>query len=265
VELAGAIAELARFGMEKDFRRFDPASARIVLVQSAPRLLPTFPEPLSAETERALGRLGVEVLCGSRVEAIDERGVTVDGRRIAASTVLWAAGVAASPAARWLGREADAAGRVKVGPDLSVPGLPDVYAIGDTALASAWNGGPVPGLAPAAKQGGEYVARVIRARVEGRPLPGPFVYRHRGSLATIGRKAAVADLGFLRLRGSVAWWFWGALHVGFLVGLRNRVSVLLDWLWSYLTFGGGTRLITGGPPLPAESAARPQLRRVASS
>jgi NADH dehydrogenase/putative oxidoreductase len=265
VELAGAIAELARFGMEKEFRHFDPASARILLVQAAPRLLPTFPEPLSEVTQTSLAKLGVEILLNSRVEMIDDGGVTVSGRRIPSRTVLWAAGVMASPAARWLGAEADGAGRAKVGPDLSVPGLPNVFVVGDTALANAWKGGPVPGLAPAAKQGGAYVAQLIRARVEGRKEPAPFVYRHVGSLATIGRKAAVVDFGFMTLRGTVAWWFWGAMHVGFLIGLRNRVSVMFDWLWAYLTFSGGTRLITGGPSATQESVARPELRRVAVS
>jgi NADH dehydrogenase/putative oxidoreductase len=265
VELAGAIAELARFGMDKEFRRFDPASARVLLVQAAPRLLPTFAPALSAESQRALARLGVEVMLDSRVEAIDALGVTVNGQRFAARTVLWAAGVMASPAARWLGCEADAAGRVKVGADLSVPGLPNVFVVGDAALSQAWNGTPVPGLAPAAKQGGDFVARLIRARVEGRREPGAFVYRHMGSLATIGRKEAVVELGRLRLHGSLAWWFWGALHVGFLVGLRNRVSVLFDWAWSYLTFSGGTRLITGARAPADEPAARPELRRVANA
>lgn len=246
VELAGAIAELARFGMEKEFRRFDPASAEVVLVQAGPRILPAFPEALSERSRRALERLGVRVLLDSRVERIDEGGVMVNGGRIQSRTVLWAAGVVASPAARWLGSAADNAGRVKVGPDLTVAGLPEVYAIGDTALSLAWKGKPVPGLAPAAKQAGDYVAKAIQARVEGRPAPGPFVYRHLGSLATIGRKAAVADFGRVRVWGAPAWWLWGVVHVGFLVGLRNRFSVMLDWFWSYLTFRGGTRLITGG-------------------
>ncbi|HXN10466.1 MAG TPA: NAD(P)/FAD-dependent oxidoreductase, partial [Steroidobacteraceae bacterium] len=251
VELAGAIAELARFGMEKEFRRFDPASARIVLVQSAPRVLPTFDERLSAIAQRSLERLGVEVLLGSRVEDIDAQGVVVSARRIEARTVLWAAGVMASPAARWLGAEADSAGRVKVGPDLRVPGLPQVFAIGDTALSLGWEGKPVPGLAPAAQQAGQYVARSIAAQLSGAAAPGPFAYRHRGSLATIGRQAAVADFGWLRLWGAPAWWLWGLVHVGFLVGLRNRVATMTNWFWAYLTFGGGIRLITGeDPPAP---------------
>jgi putative oxidoreductase len=255
VELAGAIAELARFGMEKEFRGFDPASARVILVQSAPRVLPTFDARLAATAQRSLEKLGVEVLVGSRVDHIDAQGVSVSGRRIAARTVLWAAGVMASPAAKWLKADADSAGRTKVGADLSVPGLPNVYVIGDAALSNAWNGRPVPGLAPAAKQGGAYVAHVIRARVAGREPPQPFKYRHQGSLATIGRKSAVADFGLVKLWGTPAWWLWGLVHVGFLVGVRNRISTMTNWFWSYLTYTGGIRLITGGPgPQPGESA-----------
>ena len=244
VELAGAIAELARWGMAKDFRHFDPASARVILVQSGARILPTFPEALSAAATRSLAALGVDVRVKSRVQGINADGVTVNDERIASRTVLWAAGVVASSAAAWLNVPADPAGRVIVGPDLSVPGLPNVFAIGDTALALAWDGKPVPGLAPASKQGGQYVARVIRARELGKPPPPPFRYQHLGSLATIGRKAAVADFGFVKLSGAPAWWLWGFIHVGFLVGTRNRVSVMFDWFWAYLTFRSGTRLIT---------------------
>jgi len=263
VELAGAIAELARWGMEKEFRRFDPAQAKVILVQSGPRLLPTFPEDLSAATARSLSRLGVDVRVGSRVQDIDADGATVSGERIRARTVLWAAGVVASPAAKWLAVAADSAGRVKAGPDLAVPGLPNVYVVGDTAASDAWNGKPVPGLAPAAKQAGAHVAALIRARVEGRADPGPFVYRHLGSLATIGRKAAVVDFGWLRLSGAMAWWFWGAIHVGFLVDLRSRLSVMFDWIWAYLTYRSGTRLITGGQPATAAPvvAAPPAAER----
>ena len=251
VELAGAIAELARFGMEKEFRNFDPAQARVILVQSAPRLLPAFPEKLASIAQASLEKLGVEVLTHSRVEDIDAHGVAVNGMRIAARTVLWAAGVMASPAAQWLGATADAVGRIKVGDDLSVPGLPQVFAIGDTALSAAWAGQAVPGLAPAAKQGGLYVAQLILARINGGPTPGAFAYRHRGSLATIGRKSAVADFGFVKLWGAPAWWLWGLVHVGFLVGLRNRAATMVNWFWAYLTFGGGIRLITGGDDKPA--------------
>lgn len=246
VELAGAIAELARFGMEKEFRSFDPAQARVILVQAGPRILPTFPEALSAITKRSLEQLGVEVRINSRVEQIDNDGVLINGERIPSRTVLWAAGVIASPAARWLEAECDNAGRLKVGPDLSVAGVSDVFAIGDTALAQSWQGKPVPGLAPAAKQGGIYVAKLIAARVLGRRMPGAFEYKHLGSLATIGRKAAVADFGSVTFTGALAWWLWGAVHVASLVGARNRFSVILDWFWSYLTFQSGTRLITGG-------------------
>lgn len=245
VELAGAIAELARHGMEQEYRRIDPASAKVILVQAAPRILPTFPEDLSEKARHALERLGVDVRLNSRVENIDADGVIVSGERIPSSTVFWAAGVVASPAAQWLGAEGDSAGRVKVNPDLSVSGFANVFAVGDTALSTGWEGRPVPGLAPAAKQGGAYVARLIRSRVLNREDPGAFRYRHLGSLATIGRKAAIADFGKLRLSGAWAWWLWGAVHVAFLVGLRNRVSVLFDWFWAYLTYRSGTRLITG--------------------
>jgi len=215
-----------------------------VLIQAGPRILPAFPERLARLATASLVRLGVEVMVESRVEQIDANGVRVSGKRIEARTVLWAAGVVASGAARWLGAEADSAGRIKVGADLSVPGHPNIFAIGDTAMSNAWNGDPVPGLAPAAKQGGQYVARAIRARISGRPAPAPFRYVHLGSLATIGRKAAVASLGGVELWGAPAWWVWGLVHLGFLVGLRNRISVVLDWLWAYLTFRSGTRLIT---------------------
>ena len=245
VELAGAIAELARFGMEKEFRSFDPTLARVILVQAGSRILPTFPESLSKVTKRSLEKLGVEVLLNSRVEKIDQAGVMVNGERIAARTVLWAAGVVASPAAKWLQADADAAGRLKVNGDLSVPGATNIFAIGDTSLTSAWRGNAVPGLAPAAKQGGVYVAKLISARVLGRVAPVSFKYTHLGSLATIGRKAAVADFGFLKLSGAPAWWLWGFIHIGFLVGVRNRVSVLFDWFWAYLTSRSATRLITG--------------------
>ena len=260
VELAGAIAELARFGMDKDFRRFDPATARVVLVQAGPRILPAFPPLLSLHATQALEKLGVEVLVDSRVELIDAEGVTVNGTRIASRTVLWAAGVVSSPAAKWIGAPADTAGRVKVADDLSVPGMPGVFAVGDTAASTAWDGQPVPGLAPAAKQGGAYVAMVIRNRIAGRGAPPPFRYRHLGSLATIGRKAAVADFGRVRISGTLAWWLWGLVHVGFLVGVRNRVSVMFDWFWAYLTLRSGTRLITGaGDPAatPVAAAQRP--------
>ena len=245
VELAGAIAELARHGLTREFRMFDPANARIVLVQAADRVLPTFPSSLSAAAKRSLAALGVEALTSREVKALDGRGADVGGEWIAARTVVWAAGVTASPVAAWLGVETDRAGRVRVGPDLRVPGRSEIFVIGDTATCNAWRGMPSPGLAPAAKQGGAYAARAIRAALAGRPEPPPFRYRHYGSLATIGRQAAVADFGGVRVRGAPAWWLWGTAHIAFLIGARNRITVLATWLWAYLTFRRGSRLITG--------------------
>lgn len=246
VELAGAIAELAQHGLAGEFRHIDPAKTRVLLVQSAPRLLPTFPETLSVISSRSLQALGVEVLTKSRVEQIDADGVLVSGQRIGARTVFWAAGVMASPAAQWINGEADAAGRLKVGPNLTAPGLLNVFAVGDTVLSDAWDGNPVPGLAPAAKQQGVYVACAIKARLEGSASPPPFRYRHMGNLATIGRQAAVVDFGSIRLSGALAWWLWGVAHLLFLVDTRKRLSVAIEWFWAYLTFKRGTRLITGG-------------------
>ena len=245
VELAGAIAELARFGMEGEFRTIDPAAARVVLVQSAPVLLPSFPPSLSAEAARALRALGVELRLNAKVEGIDASGVVINGDHLPSHTVLWAAGVMASAAATWLGITGDRAGRIPVGPDLRVADCGEVFAIGDTALSNAWNGQAVPGLAPAAKQQGEYIAGLVCARLAGRKPPPPFRYVHFGSLATIGRRAAVAEFGKLRFKGALAWWIWGAAHILFLVGGRNRVIVVVQWLWDYLTFRRGTRLITG--------------------
>jgi NADH dehydrogenase len=245
VELAGAIAELARQTIAADFRHIDPRQARVLLVEAGPRLLPALPEPLSAFARRALERLGVEVRLATMVTGVDEDGVTMGAERLPAATVLWAAGVAASPAARWLGAGHDRAGRVEVEADLTLPGHPEIFVIGDTALATDTKGEPLPGIAPAAKQAGAYVAKVIRARARGRRAPGPFRYRHLANLATIGRKAAVADFGRIRLKGRIAWWLWGIAHIYFLIGFRNRLAVALDWFWSYLTFQRGARLITG--------------------
>ena len=245
VEIAGAIAELARFGMSGDFRSVDPTVSRIVLVQSASRLLPTFAEALSIEAAAALRRLGVEVLLEERATMIDPSGVTTKRGFIPARSVLWAAGVKASAAASWLDAEADVAGRVVVGTDLRVPGCANIFAIGDTCASMAWAGKAVPGLAPAAKQAGRYVARAIRIHVRGGPPPAPFLYRHEGSLATIGRKAAVADFGRVKLTGATAWWLWGAVHLLFLIDGRSRAGVLVEWLWDYFTLRRGTRLITG--------------------
>jgi len=246
VELAGAVAELARRALARDFRAIDPRGTRVILVEAGPRLLANFPEALSQYTARALGRLGVEVRLGRAVTHCDADGVRIGDEAIRAATVVWAAGVAASPPARWLGVDADRAGRVAVTPELRAPGLEDVWVIGDAALAKGAGGAALPGIAPVAKQQGRYVARAIAARVAGREPPAPFVYRNRGLLATIGRKAAVIAWGRLRLRGWIAWWIWGAAHVYFLVSLRNRVIVVTQWLWSYVFFERGARLITGG-------------------
>lgn len=245
VELAGAIAELARQSLREEFRTADPRTARIILVQSPHRILPAMPESLSTAAARSLQDLGVEVMTGSRVEGIDEHGVVIGDERIEARTVLWAAGVMASAAGRWIDAERDRAGHIVVGPDLAVPRLQGVFAIGDTAACPGPDGHPLPGLAPVAMQQGQYVAKAIRGATEGRRAPGPFRYRDLGTMATIGRKSAVANLQGLKLSGSIAWWLWGLVHVTFLVDLRTRIAVLFDWFWSYLTYGRSTRLITG--------------------
>jgi NADH dehydrogenase/putative oxidoreductase len=244
VELAGAIAELARHGLKNEFRSIDPAEARVLLIQAGDRVLPTFPPALSTAAAKALQALGVEVLLGGAVEGVDAMGLSLSGQRIPCATAFWAAGVAASPAATWLGAPADRAGRLCVAPDLTVPGHANIFAVGDTATVNAWNGMPVPGLAPAAKQQGAYVAHAIRARLAGKTGTADFRYSHAGSLATIGRRAAVADFGRVRLKGPLAWWLWGAIHILFLAGTRNRLVVGIQWFWAYLTFGRGIRLIT---------------------
>jgi len=244
VELAGAIAELGRKALASDFRNIDPRETRVVLVEAGPRVLPAFPERLSATAKRALETLGVEVRLGKPVTGCDEGGIIVDGERIEARTILWAAGVAASPAAKWLSAEKDRADRVIVGPDLTLPGHPEIFVLGDTALVPDAAGKPLPGIAPVAKQQGFYAARLIRARLAGKALPA-FRYRHLGSMATIGRKVAVADFGRVTMSGRIAWLLWGVVHVCFLIGFRNRLAVLLDWLWAYVTFQRGSRLITG--------------------
>ena len=244
VELAGAIAELAKKALASDFRSIDPRAARIVLIEGGDRVLPVFAPPLSAYALRALERMGVEVWLKRQVTACDGNGLVASGERLECATILWAAGVAASPAARWLGAANDRAGRVKVEPDLSVPGHDRIFVIGDTA-AVAHEGGSVPGIAPAAKQEGAYVASVITAAVSGRDKPGAFRYRHDGNLATIGRNAAVIDFGKVQLKGFVAWLIWAVVHVYFLIGNRHRLLVALQWMYSYVTFGRGARLIVG--------------------
>ena len=247
VEMAGAIAEVARRTLQHDFRRIDPRQSRIILIEAGPRLLPTFPEALSDYARRSLRGMGVEVELNRMVTGCDAQGVSLDGGRIEAATVIWAAGVVASPAADWIGATHDRAGRIKVNPDLSVPGRPEIFAAGDTALVTDRDGHAVPGIAPAAKQMGRYVAKVIAARVENRPATPPFSYRHLGELAAIGRTSAVVKLGALRLTGFLGWLFWSAVHIYFLIGLRNRFVVAVNWLWNYLTFKRGARLIGVAP------------------
>lgn len=244
VELAGAIAELARRALAKDFRNIDPRAARIFLIEAGPALLATMPRDLSNDAQHRLEKLGVEVRLNAPVTAVDAAGVTIGAARIEARTVLWAAGVAASPAGQWIGAECDRAGRIKVNADLSVPGHPEIFAIGDTTLVIDTGGKPLPGVAPVAKQQGVYVGRLTKARMEGAKVV-PFHYRNFGNLATIGRKAAVIDFGWIHLRGSVAWVIWSVAHIFFLIGFRNRLTVALDWLWAYFTFQRGARLITG--------------------
>lgn len=243
VELAGTLAEIARHTLRGEFRRADPRQARVMLLEAAPRILGSFPESLSEKARKQLIRLGVEVHTGKAVKAIDEYGVSVGDERIAARTVIWAAGVAASPLARCLDVPLDRAGRVPVEPDLSVPGHPQVYVAGDLAAVKC-KGKPVPGVAPAAKQMGNHLARVIIAKLKGKPAL-PFRYRDYGNLATIGRKAAVVDLRGFRFSGVFAWWFWLAAHIFFLIGFRNRLVVLIDWAHAYWSYQRSARIILG--------------------
>jgi NADH dehydrogenase len=220
---------------------------RVLLIEAGRRILPTFPETLSAKAERQLARLRVEVRTGSPVTACEAHAITLKGgERIEVACTFWAAGVAASPAASWLGAKADRAGRVEVTAQLTLPGHPEIFVIGDMASVKQPDGRQVPGVAPAAKQMGAYVADVIRRVVTRDDPPRPFRYQDYGNLATIGRKAAVADFGRVRLSGLPAWLVWSLAHIYFLIGFRNRAAVMLDWIWSYLTFGRGARLITGG-------------------
>lgn len=244
VELAGAIAELARKVIIRDFRRIDSSSARVVLVEAGNRVLPTMPEALSDRAKRQLEALGVEVRLQERVTGCDADGVKLgEEQKIRSSCVLWAAGVMASKAAKWLGVPGDRAGRVHVDRNLNPPDHDDIFVIGDTAAVLHADGRPVPGIAPAAKQMGQHAARSILARLAGRTIE-PFAYRHLGNLATIGRKAAVADFGRIRLSGLTAWLVWNIAHLWFLVGFRNRAVVFMDWALAYLRYDRSARLIT---------------------
>ena len=255
VELAGALADIARTVLVSDFREIDPREARIVLVEAGPRVLPPFPETLSAKAEKALTRLGVEVRNGQAVTAVDSAGVDLGDERIDARTVLWAAGVAASPLGKTLGVPIDRAGRVIVEPDLSVPGHPEVFVIGDLAAFLHQTGKALPGVAPAAIQQGRHTAKNILRRIAGKPTE-TFRYVDKGNLATIGKAAAVADFGFLRISGLVAWLLWIVVHILFLIGFRNRVIVVFDWAWAYFTSQRAARLITGEVRAPGRARGR---------
>ncbi|MBB3216319.1 NADH dehydrogenase [Ochrobactrum sp. RC6B] len=246
VELAGIIAELAKQTIWPEFRNIDTRQTRVMLLEAGPRILAAFPEDLSDYALSALEKLGVEVRLGIPVKDITAEGVTVGEGFIPCRTAIWAAGVAASPAATWLGAESDRAGRVKVLSNLNVPGHEDIFVIGDTAWVEGPDGKPVPGIAPAAKQQGAYVATVIKSRIEGQTPPMPFRYKHQGNLATIGRGAAVVDMGRFKLKGIIAWWFWGIAHIFFLIGTRSRAAVAWSWLWTYISGQHSARLITQG-------------------
>ena len=243
VELAGAIAEISRQSLRKEFRRIDPMTARIMLLEAGPRILAPYPEDLALYATRALVRKGVDVRASITVTKCDAAGVDTSAGRIPSATIIWAAGVKASPAATWLGAQADRAGRVKVTADLTLPDDPNVFVIGDAAAAPS-QGAPIPGIAPAAKQMGAHVAKNIIARAGGAAGIGPFHYEHYGDLATIGRNAAVVSFGKFKLRGFIAWGFWSVAHIYFLIGARHRITVAFNWAWDYLTFQRGVRLIT---------------------
>jgi NADH dehydrogenase len=251
VELAGTIADLAHDTLPRDFRAIDTHRTKVLLVEAGRKVLSGYSDDLSDYAKIALEELGVEVNLGAAVTQIDRNAVTFGERRVEARTIIWAAGVRASPAAEWLGVPADGNGRIIVEPDLSVPRHPDIFAVGDTVAVQASDGSPVPGIAPAAKQGGAYVAETIRRRISGESEQRAFHYHHEGSLAQIGKRKAVIDFGWVKLRGTIAWWLWGIAHIYFLVGVRSRLSVALNWLWIYLRNQRGARLITQADGEPA--------------
>ena len=253
--MASTLAEMSRMALKHDFRHIDPRSARILLYEAAPRILPTFPEVLSAKAQRHLESLGVEVYTNTRVTSVDDAGIVADGKRVPAETVLWSAGVLASPAARWLGAAMDRSGKILVNADLSVPGHPEIFAIGDTAHVVAESRNllgikskqpmTMPGVAQPAIQEGQYVARLIRRRVAGKPDPAPFWYWDKGDLAIVGRTYALADLRFVRFAGFLAWIVWAVVHIYFLIGFANRLFVVLGWGVAFLTKQRQVRVFPG--------------------
>ncbi|MEM7597421.1 MAG: NAD(P)/FAD-dependent oxidoreductase [Pseudomonadota bacterium] len=258
VEMAGAIAELANISLRGDFRRISPDRAKVLLVEGGPRVLAAFPEKLSKKAEASLRKLGVDVRTGAIVEDVTGDHVVVEGETIPAATVIWGAGVKVDNLEAWLGRETDRVGRVAVGPDLTVPGLPNVSVIGDAAKVPWKNGLDVPGIAPAAKQEGKYTGRRLAALVAGKVAPRPFRYRHLGNLATIGRNSAIISLGWFKLSGFVAWCIWGAVHIYFLIGVKRPLFVAMSWVSNYLFRSKGARLITGMEGLRANRTHIPK-------
>jgi NADH:ubiquinone reductase (H+-translocating) len=249
VELAGAIAQMARVTLKADFRRVDPRSSRVVLLDNGPRILAGFSEELSRKAHARLTAMGVEIHTGAHVEQVDDTGVVVGGQRIASRTVLWTAGVRPSPAGRWLRAETDRAGRARVQPDLSIAGHPEVFVVGDTA-AVEHDGRPLPGVAQVAMQQGRYVGRLIASRAAGRPAPAPFSYFDKGNMAVIGRNFAILESGRLRLSGFPGWAAWAFIHLAYLPQAEHRASVILEWGWNYLTGRQYSRLILD-PHVPA--------------
>jgi NADH dehydrogenase FAD-containing subunit len=265
VEMAGAIAVLVRSTLKSEFRRIDPASARIVLVDQALRVLSPFSEDLSRAAQQRLENLGVEVRLGHSVDQIDEDGVVVAGERIVSKTVIWTAGVAPSPAGKWLQVETDGAGRVRIQSDLHVPGHPEIFVVGDTASLDQ-DGKPLPGVAQVAMQQGRYAGKLIHNRVVGKPAPGPFSYFDKGSMAVVGKGFAVLQSGKVHISGVVAWLAWAAIHLQFLAQSSLRVSVFLQWVWTYFTRQRGSRLIVNHHgSVPARTAADTGIRATVSS
>jgi NADH dehydrogenase len=255
VEMAGAIAELAKTALARDFRNIDSNALRIMLVEASPTILSAFPGDLPRYAAAALTRLGVEVMLGAPVRSIDAEGLQVGDRRIDAATVIWAAGTRANEAAAWLGADAARNGALRVLPDCSVEGRPHVFAIGDVASFTGSDGKPLPGLAPVAKQQGRYVGQLIWSKVQGRGAAAPFQYENWGSMAVIGRSHAVADFGTIRLRGFIAWLSWSLVHLMLLVDFRSRLTVYVNWAWSWFTRGRGVRLLTRPPHSPVAKPA----------
>ena len=261
VELAGAISDISRHYLEEEFRSIDPSRSRIILLEGGPRVLPTYPEDLSASAEKQLRQMGVEVRTNAMVTNVEDRLVTVGQEKIPAAAILWAAGVSASPLGKMLGAPTDRAGRVIVEPDLTIPGHPEVFVVGDLAASKMKDGNLVPGVAPAAIQMGKYAAHQIKRVLKGQPRE-PFEYWDKGSLATIGRSHAVADFGRFHVSGYFAWLSWLFVHLFFLIGFRNRLLVMMEWGWSYLTYNHSARLITGNPDAESEKLAEQPKARV---